>query len=169
MLSHRPLWHITFDRNFAFLEQISTEFFKRHRARRIATCNAYALNNAFQPTVRSAVHYHNVNHQDLAREERVQRILAKVQDMQQVLGRSIDLLLERGENIERLQGKMDVLEQDASIFKKKSAIIRARTLRKYYFRNAFYAFVALALLYVFMASVCGAAFENCRREDQGAN
>jgi vesicle-associated membrane protein 7 len=144
------------------LQHICLEFTKRHRPRRIANCNAYALDKDFKPTVRAAVHYHNVNHKSLAQEERVQKLNAKICNLQQIMGRNIDLLLERGENLDDLLVKSEGLEKDAAVFKKKSVVIRRRTQRKYYFWMGIYISIGIVFVYMFTVGVCGEGFQYCR-------
>ena len=160
---------MTVDSNFAFLDQISAEFIKRHRKSRIQNANAYGLDKNFKPTVRSAVHYHNTNHQSIAQEERVGKLLAKVEDMRRVMGVNINLALQRGEKFERLVQKSDELEEDAQIFKRKSARVKRIQQRKYYIKWAIMAaivsVVGFTFLYVVLISFCGAKFQRCQRSD----
>jgi hypothetical protein len=110
--------------NFAFLDHICADFTKQYRKSRIEKANAYALDKAFTPKVRTAMHYHNVNHKTIAQEERVKKLLTKVDYMKRVMGVSINLLLEKGENLQKLVQKSDELETDAKIFRKKSGEYR---------------------------------------------
>lgn len=66
-------------RNFAFLDHVQKEFTKLFKPNRIKNSNAYSLDKIFKPNVRSAMHYYNTNQNDLAREESVQKVIAKVQ------------------------------------------------------------------------------------------
>lgn len=161
--------HTKSSSNFAFLEQISDEFTKQHRAGRIANANAYALDKNFSPTVRSAVHYHNVNHKSIAQEERVQRLLAKVENMQKVMGRNIDLLLERGDNLEKMQRKSEQMEKDVAVFKKRSVVLRRKTQRKYYFSVIMLSIIVFAIIYLSTIGICGAGFQYCKPSGKGGN
>lgn len=154
-------------RNFAFLEQVATEFAKRHRKGRIDTANAYALDKDFSPTVRSAMHYHNINHNSIAQEERVMNLMAKVDNMKHVMGAHIHLMLERADRLDKLVDQSESLEEDAAMFKRKSTLYRRRHQRKYWFKKmvlaALITVVLSMFLYVTTIAVCGAKLQYCRR------
>jgi hypothetical protein len=154
-------------RNFAFLDQICTEFTSRHRAGRIKTAHAYALDKNFSPTVRSAMHYHNINHKSIAQEERVKKVIAKVDDMTRVMGATIHLLLERGQKLDKLMKTSQDLEQDAQVFKKRSAQIKARERRRYWVKNimliSIIVFLSGTFSYIVITGLCGKDLQQCRR------
>jgi hypothetical protein len=156
------------DRNFAFLEQIATEFVKRHRKGRIETANAYALDKDFSPTVRSCMHHHNINHKSIAQEERVINLMAKVDNMKHVMGTNIHLMLERSDALEELVDKSETLEEDAAVFRRKSTVVRRRHQRKFWFKRMVLAALFLIgfsmFLYVTTVAFCGARLQYCTRK-----
>lgn len=156
---------------------MATEFVKRHRKGRIDTANAYALDKDFSPTVRSSMHYHNINHKSIAQEERVINLMAKVDNMKHVMGAHIHLMLERADALEELVDKSETLEEDAAVFKRKSTVIRKRQQRKFWFKKmilaALFTIGFSMFLYVTTISVCGARLQYCTRKrsngDDNAN
>lgn len=156
--------------NFAFLDSVQKEFTKLFKAKRIENANAHSLDKIFKPNMRSSMHYHNTNHKDLAREESVQKVMAKVQDLHQVMNRNINLLLERGENLEALLDKSDFLQEEAVVFKKKSRIMLRQQRRKYYIRIAIIVSIVAGLSFLASLGICGVGYKYCRasREEAGA-
>lgn len=144
---------------------MATEFVKRHRKGRINTANAYALDKDFSPTVRSSMHYHNINHNSLAQEERVVKLMAKVENMKHVMGAQIHLMLERADRLDKLVDQSESLEEDAAVFRRKSSVHRRRQQRKYWFKQI--VLVALCMivfslfLYITTISICGAKMQRC--------
>jgi vesicle-associated membrane protein 7 len=151
--------------NFAFLDHVQKEFTKLFKPTRIMKANAYSLDKIFKPNMRSALHYYNTNRKDLACEESVKKVSAQVQDLQAVMNRNINLLLERGENIETLLDKTDALQQDAQIFRRKSRIMLQRQRRKYYIRV--FVIFCIFVIFIFLSSlgVCGHGYKYCRRSE----
>jgi hypothetical protein len=148
--------------NFAFLDHIHQEFNKHYRPRRIQSANAYAMEKKFMPILRSAVHYHNVNAAKIGQDKHVQTALGKVEDMKVVMGRNLNLLMERGENIDALASKSDFLREDASIFRRKSMRMRNKMQRKWICMAAIIAAIVLVLIYMVVVGVCGIGLDHCR-------
>jgi len=148
------------------LDSVSDEFFKRHKRGRIDTANAYALQKDFAPTIRSVMHHHNVNHTSIAREERVQRLVAKVDDMHKILGKQMDLMLKRERKIDRLKTMTDGLQDDVSVFKRRAVRLKRRSQRRYCARwSAYYALltgIILVVSYILLTAFCGRDFQYCR-------
>ena len=133
-----------------------------HRKGRIRTANAYALDKNFGPTMRSAMHYHNIHHKELRQEEKVTRMLAQVQDIRDVMGRNLHMILERGQRFDGILAKSDKLNADADVFRKKSREAKRILQRRYYFWIAVFAVVVLFFLYIVVVGVCGAGLKRCR-------
>jgi vesicle-associated membrane protein 7 len=120
----------------------------------------------FKPTMRSAMHHYNVNHDKLARDEKVQALLARVDDMKSVMGRNINLLMERGEKFDHLVQKSDALVEDAQIFKKRARIIDRKRRRKTCMTRAIcgslICIMILVLLFSAVIGICGVGLTYCR-------
>jgi Synaptobrevin len=141
--------------NFAFLQQIQTEFTKQNRARRIANANAYGMDKKFSPYFRSTVHYYNVNHGKLRQEEKVTKLLAQVEDMKEIMGRNIQLSMRRAANMEKLVGISESLELDTEVFYKRAKTDLKRRQRKYFRVYLTMVVMALTVLYMILVGVCG--------------
>jgi vesicle-associated membrane protein 7 len=107
-------------RAFAFLQAVARDFSQKFSSRKIKNCDAYALNKDFTPNLRSAMHYYNINREILSRDDKINTLLSQVDDMKAVLGRNIQLMLGRGEKVDRLLAKSEQTMKDVMVFKKKS-------------------------------------------------
>jgi vesicle-associated membrane protein 7 len=141
---------------------IEKEFTKMFRAGRIQTANAYSLSNNFTPTIRSSMHYHNIHMKELRQEEHVQALRVKVDTIRTIMGRNINMILDRGTKLDSLLAKSDSLNKDAQVFKKKSKQAKHMMQRKYYFWYATFAFILIVFLYMTVVSTCGIRLEYCR-------
>jgi Regulated-SNARE-like domain len=75
--------------HFAFLEQVANEFSKRYWGSRIKSAKPYGMDSTFLPTLRSAMHYHNMNADTLKQDDKVKHLLAKTDSVQNLLGRNL--------------------------------------------------------------------------------
>jgi Regulated-SNARE-like domain len=75
--------------HFAFLEQVANEFSKRYWASRVKSAKPYGMDGTFLPTLRSAMHYHNINADTLKQDDKVKHLLAKTDSVQNLLGRNL--------------------------------------------------------------------------------
>jgi vesicle-associated membrane protein 7 len=126
------------------------------------------MEKKFMPILRSATHYHNVNAAKISQDKHVGTALGKVEDMKVVMGRNLNLLMERGENIEAMAIKSDNMRQDASIFKRKSVRMRNKMRRKFICMMAILAAIALILLYLVVIGFCGVGLDYCRSSGSNA-
>jgi Synaptobrevin/Regulated-SNARE-like domain len=147
--------------SFAYLETLHKDFVRCFRAGRIQKCRAYTLDKEFTPTVRSLVHYHNVNHNKIRQEQRVRQLEAKVNDMKSILGNNITLLIQRNERLERLRNKSDELEDKVQVFRKKSKAYVREQRYKYYCYNVFVISLIILCIYIGLAIPCGFLLQKC--------
>lgn len=141
--------------NFAFLQQIQTEFAKVNRPRRISTANAYAMDKSFAPNFRTALHYYNVNHGKLCKEEKVSKLFAQVEDMKDVMGRNIRLSMQRAGNLEKMLKVSEEMEAETQVFYKKSKVNKKRRQRKHGRVYMTIGFMGVAVVYLLLVCICG--------------
>lgn len=137
------------------MQQIQEEFTKQNRARRIANANAYAMDKAFAPNFRSALHYYTTNHSKLCQEEKVRALMAQVEDMKEVMGRNIQLSMRRAANLERMLQKSEDLEAETQVFYRRSKMAKRRRQRKYYRVYATLVLMVVGIVYMILAAACG--------------
>jgi len=113
---------------FACMQAICRDFTGRYSKKKLQSCNAYKLNTEFTPNLRSAMHYYNINREKLSRDRHVNELMTQVEDMKALLGRNIQLLLDRGEKVDRLMATTDRALRDSAVFRKRSD--RVKKLKK---------------------------------------
>jgi len=152
--------------NFAFLEHISKEFTRLHNPRRIRNANAYGMEKTFRPNMSQAMHHYNINHDKMAQEPKIRELESQLSDLKQVLGRNMNLLLERGENLDRMMERSEALEADAQVFRKKSKVMLKTMRLKYYKTVLIYAglvgLVVAVIVCTVLTRVCGIDLYYCR-------
>ena len=156
-------------RNFAFLQAISKEFVASFNRRRIQNCNAYALDKQFRPILRTTLHYYNTHHNELSKDQQVTKLLAQVEDMKAVLGRNINLLLERETRLDRLVDKSEQLKHDTQVFKKRTSTLVKDKKWKNVKYIALITFIVSIFIYMIIAASCGGVkLDKCREGGAGA-
>ena len=133
-----------------------------HRKGRIRTAHAYSLDKNFAPTLRSSMHYHNIHHNELRQDEKVTRLLSQVSNIHDVMGRNLNLMLERGEKFEGILERSENLNADAAVFRKQSRQAKRAMQRKYYFYYVVLAAIIAFFIYLVTAGICGPGLERCR-------
>jgi Synaptobrevin len=146
---------VSFCSNFAFLQQIQTEFAKQNRWRRVSTANAYAFDKGFAPNFRSTIHYYNSNHSKLRQDDKVRALMTKVEDMKAVMGRNIELSLLRAAKLEDMIEKSEDLQGQTQVFYKRAKVVKKQRIRKLYRVYFTLAAVIVGVVYLMMVPLCG--------------
>lgn len=155
--------------NFGFLQAIARDFGGKYTKRRIKNANSYALDKDFKPVLRSQMHHYNVHRQQIMQEEnpQIDNLLAQVEDLKSVLGRNLNLLLERDEYIDNLMDKATQARRDSLVFKKKSVRVKKQSQMKEYKMCGLIIFGIFMFVYLVLISACGFDFKYCRRQEGG--
>lgn len=109
---------------FAFLQAVARDFSGRYFGLKVLNCNAYAMNKDFAPNMRSAMHYYNVNCDTLSRDRKISALMTQVEDMKSILGRNLQLMLDRGEKVDRLLATSDRAVRDSAVFRRRSEKVK---------------------------------------------
>ena len=150
--------------NFAFLQAISKELNIKFTKRRINNCNAYSLDKQFKPILRTTLHYYNTHHLELSKDQQISKLLAQVEDMKHVLGRNINLLLEREQKLDRLVNKSNQLKEETQVFKKRAQQVKKQESYKNYKYAALILFIIMIFIYLILATACnGVTLSGCKR------
>jgi Synaptobrevin len=115
-------------RNFAFLQALSHDFGARYSKRRIKDANSYAMDKEFKPVVKSTMHHYNIHRAELSRDAHINELLAKVEDLKSVLGRNLDLLLHRDDQLGTLMVKSEKARRDSMVFRKQAQKVKNHTM-----------------------------------------
>jgi len=136
---------------FQFLAEVQSRFLATY-GERAKTAIAFAFNADFQRVLQQ--HMEKFNSQKNDRIAKVQEEISQVKD---VMIKNIDKVLERGEKIELLVDKTEVLDQHAFKFKKASTKLK----RAMWWKNAkltiLIILVLLGVIYFILALACGGA------------
>jgi hypothetical protein len=151
--------------NFAFLQNVARDFTGTYTARKIKNCNAYAMDKQFSPNLRTTMHYYNVNHVMLSRDQKINSLLAKVEDMKTVLGRNLTLLLEREHKLVNLLETSEQAVTESMVFKKKAKKVKQEYRGRSYKLWFLIAGMLILILYTIVTTACGVRFQRCGTQD----
>eukprot|EP00804_Cyclotella_cryptica_P031203 CCRYP_019398-RD/>CCRYP_019398-RD protein AED:0.41 eAED:0.47 QI:275/0/0.5/1/0/0/2/0/271 len=95
--------------NFNFLDDAQSKFTSSYSPSKIAKAKAYEMDKQFRRELGKIVHYYNENRNKFARHDKVDILLDKVDDLREVLGRNISMVLERERKLD------DLIEQSENM------------------------------------------------------
>jgi len=134
---------------FQFLDDIKTRFLATYGDRG-KTAIAFAFNADFQRVLQQQMDRYNST-----KDDKVARVREEISQVKDVMIKNIDKVLERGEKIELLVDKTEVLDQHAFKFKKQSKALK----RSMWWKNAklmvIIVIFLIAIIYIILASACG--------------
>ncbi|GAA5968584.1 hypothetical protein JCM11641_007686 [Rhodosporidiobolus odoratus] len=136
---------------FGFLKELHSKFTTVYNMHEIADAPAYGMNGYEKEIEQLMIQFEENPPQDAIKAAQAE--LAATKD---VLVKSVDAVLNRGERLEVLVDRTASMQSEARAFRKRATVLR----RKMWYRNvkvlAATGFAALMVLYFLMASVCGA-------------
>lgn len=184
---------------FLFLHHAKDEFRSLYKERKIEKANAYGLNKDFGPHLRSAMHYYNTNREKLARDAQVADLQDQIESMKMVMGRNINLLLQKGEQLDMLVDKVrdfsnpslarrymwvcfftadctylsnlqsNQMMDDTSVFKKRSGQLKSQMRWRYYKNSCLCSVLAFVAIWFFLSCACGFNFSRCIPDNSSSN
>ncbi|KAJ7100735.1 VAMP synaptobrevin-like protein [Mycena belliarum] len=142
---------------FAFLAELQRKFAALPSSSATSSPSPYALQSTFSPTIASLMHTYTTAPPPDALAA-AQRELAAARD---VMVQNVEQILSRGERIELLVDKTDVMAGQATAFRRGARGVR----RQMWWRNvkvvALGGVVGLVVLWILVAQVCGAGLNQC--------
>lgn len=97
--------------NYSFLDDAESKFSKSYAAFQVTKAKAYGMEKNFSKELGKLIYFYNENRSTMVRQEKVNVLLNKVDDLKGIMGRNIDMVLER-------EGKLvDLVEQSDSMLK----------------------------------------------------
>lgn len=131
------------------------------RTRRIMNARSQGLHNEFTPTVRSLVHYYNINHNKIRTDTKVRVMMSQVNDMKSVMGKNMKLLINRSYDVNHLATKSSELEEKVQVFKKRARQNLRIQQRIYYSKSLFLCLLIVFCIYIGISIPCGLTFRRC--------
>jgi vesicle-associated membrane protein 7 len=153
---------------YAFLEDIKNKFKDQFAGNSQSYPNASQLTPTlcakFGPSLAGQLRFFNENPDS----DKIGKLKSKVDDVKQVMLKNIEDVIERGETIDKLVERTDLLQEDAGAFHE-----NATTLRKaMWWRNVkiiiAIVFCVIVLAVIISMFACGADYSKCASEEKPA-
>ena len=145
----------------SFLESIKTEFTQTYPNKDFKTVGNLGLNEFFKQKLSIKLEYYNQN-QNASLDQTGQLKKGIVDFKNQVLEAN-DLLDQRGEKINLIVQKAEMLSQESNSFYSSAKGVRRKEQCKRIKQIALLSVCILALIYVVLAIICGWTFGDCRK------
>ncbi|KAL7505375.1 hypothetical protein ACHAXN_002870 [Cyclotella atomus] len=123
-----PRYHAV---NFNCLDDARNKFTSSYSPAKITKAKAYEMDKAFRRELGKIVHYYNENRTKFARQDKVNKMLDQIDDLTKVLGRNIDMVLEREAKLEDLVQQSESMMEDTKVFQRRSVKLKKKARRDY--------------------------------------
>uniref|UniRef100_A0A8H7XXR4 Synaptobrevin homolog YKT6 n=2 Tax=Psilocybe cubensis TaxID=181762 RepID=A0A8H7XXR4_PSICU len=142
---------------FAFLTDLQRKFISAPSSSSIDEVPAYGLQGSFGPTIASLMNTYNTD----PPVDELTRAHTELNQVKDIMVQNVEQILSRGERIELLVDKTDVMAGQATAFRRGARTVR----RQMWWKNkkilALCVLVGLFLFWVLLAQVCGAGLNQC--------
>jgi len=142
---------------FAFLADLQRKFTAAPSSSSLDDVPAYGLQGSFGPTIAALVHTYNT----APPVDELARAQTELNHVKDIMVQNVEQILSRGERIELLVDKTDVMAGQATAFRRGARSVR----RQMWWKNkkviALCVIVALFLLYILVAQFCGVGLNHC--------
>jgi len=141
---------------FAFLEDIKDKFVSMFGSK-AATAIAFSMNSDFGKVLQKQMEYFNSPAGDT-----FASVNNKLDDVKNVMIQNIDIVLQRGEQLELLVDKTENLQQEALKFQKSASNLKSAMIWKRV-KIYFVIFLVVALIvWVITVIICGITYDRCK-------
>ncbi|KAL3759122.1 hypothetical protein ACHAWU_008574 [Discostella pseudostelligera] len=130
--------------NYSFLDDAENKFSKSYAAFQVTKAKAYGMEKNFSKELGKLIYFYNENRSTMDRQEKVNVLLNKVDDLKSIMGRNIDMVLEREGKLVELVEQSDSMLKDTKVFTKRSSKLKTRSRRE----NM--AYIAVGVVFAFM-------------------
>ncbi len=101
--------------NYSFLDDAESKFSKSYAAFQVTKAKAYGMEKNFSKELAKLVYFYNENRSTMVRQEKVDVLLNKVNDLKCIMGRNIDMVLEREGKLVELVEQSDSMLKDTEV------------------------------------------------------
>ncbi|KAG6831019.1 hypothetical protein H0H92_013207 [Tricholoma furcatifolium] len=142
---------------FAFLSELQRKFSAAPSSSSSEETPAYGLQGSFGPTISALMHQYNTS----PPVDELTRAQSELNQVKDIMVHNVEQILSRGERIELLVDKTDVMAGQATAFRRGARTVR----REMWWRNtktlALSFVVGLIVVWVIAAQFCGAGLNHC--------
>lgn len=145
--------------NYSFLDDVEKEFVRNYSAYKITKAKAYEFDKKFKIPLGKLLHFYNENRTKMVRQGKVADYIQRVDDVKDILGKNITLVMERGESLDDLVEKSEDLLQDVQVFSKRSSQLKKKVQMEYYSYQCLAVGFVVLVFYLALGSLCGYGFQ----------
>mmetsp|Transcript_7550 Transcript_7550/g.17116 ORF Transcript_7550/g.17116 Transcript_7550/m.17116 type:complete len:296 (-) Transcript_7550:83-970(-) len=147
--------------NYNFLDDADAKFTTSYAPYKITKAKAYEMDKKFNKELGKLIYFYNENRNKMARQDKVDDLLNKVEDLKGVLGRNITMVLDREEKLAVLVERSEDMLEDTKVFTKRSSKLKTKVKRNLYSYYVIAFVFGVLVLYLFFAEVCGYTGQKC--------
>mmetsp|Transcript_15636 Transcript_15636/g.31762 ORF Transcript_15636/g.31762 Transcript_15636/m.31762 type:complete len:327 (+) Transcript_15636:114-1094(+) len=174
--------------NYNFLEDVKDKFMKNYSSHRVAKAKAYDMDKSFRIELGKLLHFYNENRGSMIRNDKVNILLTKADDLKLVLGRNIKMTLARENKLNALVDQSEEMLSEtkvtrlnvsililflclaifdnyfclgSKVFTKRSSTLKTKMVRSNMSYYVYALTFGVLVLYLFIGGICGYNFSKC--------
>lgn len=154
------------DVNYSFLHDVQLEFSEKFSPLKIERANAYGMQKGFVQTIANQMHYYNTNRLSLAKDHHTSKLSADVDNLKSIMDENIQLIMKRGETMERIIKQSEELLDETKVFQKRGQQLKRVMKKKTKIYKSILIGFCVLFIYLIFASICSFDMSECMDEDR---
>ena len=118
------------NRNFGFLLSVQKEFTEKYTPNKIEKANAYGFEKGFSKNLSQLMHHCNTTRFSTGVDPNTAKLTSEIESLKTIMGNNIDLLMNRGNELDRIVERSDDLLIESKVFSKRGKRLKKVMRRK---------------------------------------
>lgn len=147
--------------NYDFLDDVVTKFTKSYASYTVTKAKAYEMEKKFNTELSKIIYYYNENRSKMIKNDTINHLLGKVDNLKGLLGHNINMVLERDAQLNEMVVQSEDMMHDSKVFTKRSSQLKKKMRIEYYWSQIIAVTFGILVVYLFFAHICGYTGVKC--------
>lgn len=143
------------NRNFGFLMTLQKEFTQKYNPNKIEKANAYGFEKGFSRNISQMMHHCNTTRYSTGVDPNTAKLTSEIESLKKIMGNNIELLMNRGNELEKIVERSDDLLIESKVFSKRGKRLKKVMRRKAMCYKMVIVGFFLVTIYLMIAKICG--------------
>jgi len=147
--------------NYDFLDDVVTKFTKSYASYAVTKAKAYEMEKKFNIELSKIIYYYNEHRSKMIKNDKINHLLGKVDNLKGLLGHNITMVLERDQQLNDMVVRSEHMMHDSKVFTKRSSQLKKKMRIEYYWSQIIAVAFGILVVYLFFAHICGYTGGKC--------
>lgn len=147
--------------NYDFLDDVVTKFTKSYASYAVTKAKAYEMEKKFNIELSKIIYYYNEHRSKMIKNDKINHLLGKVDNLKGLLGHNITMVLERDQQLNDMVVRSEHMMHDSKVFTKRSSQLKKKMRIEYYWSQIIAMAFGILVVYLFFAHICGYTGGKC--------